>query len=886
MAQNRNEERRQQHAIAVGRENLALVPRIERWCDHLKIRLISSGLLAQATRLPIGMMAIDCPHANGGGIQSMTLRDVVAYFVTNNCKGCPHHRELSSDNVGQEILREADKVVAEDQAEAVRLSESSTRLRAIVRGDLSAALKTAPTTEQSVLECVARLDDPKQAADAARLLCQAAELAPEFFNDLACEVISEHFSNVWCGAQCVEAMQLLAEKRGAMPLVALTSARCSLEQGRCSDEALDLLADDYSAGGELPSIPSIARIIRLHGYGGDSHHLHHPPVPNPGQTRALLSIGRRDPELLVLALNRILEEPTPHVRISAPVAIDAILDELPAIGPAVLQKLAASLSLDDSEHGQSSADVQANDALAHIFTYYPAQTRAALEAAAAFANAEVQELLVGPYERLIRGDFKDLPPGPTRDRHEKALVAAMDTLMAFLTDKTRPLEVREKVAETISHYAWDHPDVVIDRLDSLLGSLALVITEHIQFKDENPGGDPQLPGYPRGENLKYSHIARLLCDTVERVIGKHPARVLRSVSEMMRTLSSAVKAQEFLKWHLVDFFEKLAHDHEVGPLVVPPLYLALMDVQSVLVRARALQVIADILPRHPELVPDNMREMAVIYLRDPYVGIHQGAAKVMGYLRPTSRDQALEILGLLTGQFVLYSKEKHIDHGHLSVITESMARICRDYPEFFPKFALPLLIKQAQSPNEESSRDALEELHISARKTPALERLYVKEVLGYFRRFMAEQSDWSHSRGRRLHRSLFECSRLSIIANEKEFESMVTTVAKECGYQSLQFLPVLLHHECYASAAHCAELIAQAQPTAQREEWIRDQALLVQAAAKAEAAVKLGDPASALTLLQAESTRLTRFDPKSNADDPRTLINAFSMAQKVSSRIK
>ena len=117
MAQERNEQRRHQEMVSLGQANAELAPRIERWCGSLKVRLVSSGMLAEATRLPIGMMEISCPYAKNGGIQSMTLREVAAYFVTENCRGCPNHRELNPDNAGREILCEAEKIESEEKAE-------------------------------------------------------------------------------------------------------------------------------------------------------------------------------------------------------------------------------------------------------------------------------------------------------------------------------------------------------------------------------------------------------------------------------------------------------------------------------------------------------------------------------------------------------------------------------------------------------------------------------------------------------------------------------------------------------------------------------------------------------------------------------------------------
>lgn len=816
----------------------------------------------------------------------MTLRDVAAYFVTMNCRGCPNHKELNPDNAGREILREAEKIETEEKAEKQATSAAVQRVRSLVRSDLTAALKSAPTTEQSILECVARLEDSQQAADAAALLRQGAELAPEYFNDLACEVMAEHFADIRSAADCAKALRLVAKKRGKMPDTMLKAAHKCSDGELCDDEVLEILADHYEAGGDLPSIPSVCRIIRHHGYEGVSM-ISNRPVANPGQVRALLAIGRRDRERLVLALRRILEEPAPHVRIAAPVAVLALLDGLPEIGPLLLQKLTASLSLDDAEHGEPSADVQSCEALAEIFTRNPTETRAALETTAQLASTEVQKLLMKPYERLTRVELSDLAPGAATERHLAALRNALDALIPTITEPKRPVEVREVVVDTLTRIAWDHPALVAPRLDSILGALALVIHEHIGFMEKNPGGDPLLPGYPRLENIKYGHIEHELRETVEHLVGDYPQQVFDAVTGMLVALNSTDKAQERLKTDLVALFRHLARNVEYGPKVIPPLYQALMDVQSVLARSEALAVIADIMPRHAELIPENMREMVVIYLRDQYVGIHQGAAKVMEHYIPTSQAQAEEILTQLMGWYATYLQDR-LRRDHLAVLANATVRICRHFPQYFAKFALPMLIKQAQGDDDRAARTALETWQRSPVKTPALKRMFVRDLLGYFRRFAHERDDDSdrHDEDRVLFRALADAETADLAAHKAAFQAAVAAHGPHAGFRGLNFIAILLQHELYEAVAECADALVAAVPSDLRGGWVRDQALLLKAAARAEAALIIGNTSDALAFLQAEDARIAQFAPKTNANDPKEFVDAFSMAHKISSRLR
>ena len=215
MAKERSEQQRIEKAMVQGRENAALWPRVEAWCRHLEIKMLSAGMLAEMYQLPIGRIEITCPHAAHGGIGAHNLCQVAAYFVTENCRGCPHHEEMSPDNVGRTILAEAEALQRSLAGHDSRIEAARMQLRELVSGDLSLAFQREPTTQQSILELVALLEDETHHHEAAKKLVLAAEVAPELFSPLAREVICSHFPNLHHGRDCIACMRMLGKRERA-----------------------------------------------------------------------------------------------------------------------------------------------------------------------------------------------------------------------------------------------------------------------------------------------------------------------------------------------------------------------------------------------------------------------------------------------------------------------------------------------------------------------------------------------------------------------------------------------------------------------------------------------------------------------------------------------
>ncbi|MFQ6043889.1 MAG: hypothetical protein ACE5PV_23795, partial [Candidatus Poribacteria bacterium] len=170
MAKKQGQEKLIKEMIQLGEENRKLYRKVRNWCRNLEIKISIGGLVAEHTGLPIGMVSMSCNHAQPGGVESMHLKHVAAPFIIRNCRGCPHHEIISSDNFGSQLLQELEKEENKKAQDVEDVQSVRNRIKELVPGDLKQALKRAETTRQSVLELVALLEDEQDCVEAAKKL--------------------------------------------------------------------------------------------------------------------------------------------------------------------------------------------------------------------------------------------------------------------------------------------------------------------------------------------------------------------------------------------------------------------------------------------------------------------------------------------------------------------------------------------------------------------------------------------------------------------------------------------------------------------------------------------------------------------------------------------
>ena len=886
MAKRGNQRKEFEDAVRIGENNAAFAPRIERWCSHLKVEFLGGGLWAQMTKLPIGRMAIDCPHAKASSMQSMHLASVAAYFVNENCVGCPHHEELNPDNAGRDILRESERDRTARAAVPVR-SEARQRLAGLVTGDLAQALKSAPTTEQSILELVAGLDDETSSVDAAKILLQAAELAPEFFSSLACEVIAEHLSELDHGGLCARVLRALGRKKRSLPPVAVDAALRCVDRSLCDDEVLALLGDHFAAGGELPSRPVVARIlghqarysVDFVGPRADRRY--------PGQTHALQEIGKRDPELLASACQRRLEDPDGVVRCGTSMTMREVLPAVPLVGSKLVAPLAESLELNDThESHHRSADREACRLLADIFALDPLGTQTELANRYRSAGDEAKELLFTVYEEIADAAANDrFSRTPPSQGAVDCLPQVLDaTLLALVPDK--PLEVREHAAraiETITHY---HPSVASPRSEAIFGILALLAQEDADLRKAHPNGDPLVPSIPHGDITKCGIVSDAIAKALSNLAKSSPQTIASIAQDVLAPLDAKNPAHVLLTARVLPLFVPLAEDHATGPKLVPMLFRCLMDVGSTQIRVSALKVIKEWLRLRPELVPENMQEIVRLYLRDPLVAIHKAAARAAPRLDLTSTEDREWVASALLAQHEIYTDERWLDWQHAADVLGVLVRICNADDAFFVRYALPAIRKQLRASDEWDARGAMRALRNALSRIPRLAPEYIEAALDSMVRFPDRLNQGPPSGEDDEYASLFGLPTSDIVGCEPEIREAIRTSTAIRPGLALQLIGILSFHELYRSAADAAEDLSKALAANPRAKFLREEVDLTAALARAEVAVQAGDPRKASEILRDASILLTEHVASTNGDDPRSFIEAFTMARRVAERIE
>lgn len=371
MAQRRGEDARMKEMVKLGERNAALLPKVRNWCQYINVEMVSYGVLAEVYKLPIGRMAIRCVHASAGGVESMHLDEVASSFIVGNCRNCPNHNPLSLDTIGYSIIEEYSRIEKAPVPNPPPHSPAKERLIGLVRGDLKEALEQATLTLQSVLKLVVLLDDPKEGLAAATKLVDAARVAPEFFNDLALEVLCTHLPDEIHGKHCADCLRLLQPSE-ARPLELIWGAAIDcLKLFKNPDAVCHILARLMTTYDATPLADVVGLIVDSQNYvrtiGNETHHDY------PGSIAALIEVGHRAPTMLIRLFTVRLQRIEKEVRINASRTLVSLVEALPSVANAMIEPLMRSLELEDDPYGDS-ADGAARMTLAEIFRRSPTDT--------------------------------------------------------------------------------------------------------------------------------------------------------------------------------------------------------------------------------------------------------------------------------------------------------------------------------------------------------------------------------------------------------------------------------------------------------------------------------------------------------------------------------
>ena len=107
-------------ATEIGVENLAIISLAAAWCEHIGVTKgpMGTGLVEQATGLPISGGSLRCQYATAPTSFGMVLKHNAVEFYERNCVGCAYHKPTGRT---PNLRTWSDEIIARRNEEARRV---------------------------------------------------------------------------------------------------------------------------------------------------------------------------------------------------------------------------------------------------------------------------------------------------------------------------------------------------------------------------------------------------------------------------------------------------------------------------------------------------------------------------------------------------------------------------------------------------------------------------------------------------------------------------------------------------------------------------------------------------------------------------------------------
>lgn len=882
MAKRRNTDREIQRSVELGRKNAELLPKVRNWCRHLDVGMESSGMIAQLYRLPVGMMSITCPHASPGGSMSMHLTQVATDFITANCRNCPHHELVSLNNIGRAILDKEDEVKARQES-AIRVQElAKHRIRELVSGDLTEALRREVVTAQSVLELVVLLDNETHHIEAAKKLVKAAEIAPEFFTKDAIEVLCSHFPDPLHGELCMDAVWFLGKQTGLIHEVSFHAAKGCLEQGKNTDKACLLIGEYLQDRDVVMDADFVRRIVHAQWYAFDLPHLSNRSYT--GGNFALKIIGQKTPELLNAALRAQLKSESKHIRFNAAHVIQALIDEFPELIKELIDPLIDSLELEDDIYNGVSADGAACRVLAMIYVRHPEYTQDKLDEGYRRLSSDTKQEIVRIYRFIVMGGKRFSHYGQEATANFEACIPRIVVpLLQIISGFAHHVDVKATASDTLKTIGDYCPEYLLDHLDSLLGAVANLSHESVLLNERNPQGPLEVLE-KQGDQATYSRTIRQVVDAIKGICACHPRVLLERLKEIIPNLDSNQHHLAAYKAELAALYGELGRRPDLLPEIIPELYKLFLDFSSVLVRGASIEAITKILEVVPDALPENMVELLIVYLTDSYVYVHKSAVRAMQQLKPNNREEVIRIVRSLLALDDCYEKNPYFR----KEILRALIHVTREDDILLQRVTIPVVLRHCQIPEFYVAEDALSEFEwLLVRLPKNFETDFAREVISFLVRYERDHfNDETSSDRYRFLLHLFKLSEDAIRANLSELQAAALKMAKGDPWDALRLVQLLSYFEMHEEAAALADTIEGAQEKVKRNEAIIRECRILSHISHAESLILSGQIKEAILRLEQASQLEAKRHDHAKDSAPRDIIYSLAVAEEIADSIE
>jgi hypothetical protein len=644
-----------ERAIKIGHNNQRVISDAKKWCANLVVEDRSGGIVHEMYGLPM-MQNIRCPHAAGqhGGMDfESSARD----FIVGHCRGCKHHKEVSTPNFGRTSIEQYERHLSQiEQLESQKRNQKQKLFSEIKDAEKKAYPKTT-TSQRSILELIYSLsDDAVDKASIAEKILEASKIAITAFNTTVLDFISLYFEGTFGGILLRAATNVASTSN--------ISSQCkerileAIDTGAHLDDAVGLLST-ITTDKDVPHHEDmLKKIISTIGYPKS---LSHPEnqVSYPNTIGFIIRAHGLMPVTVVDAINSQLTKPEKYYRNNVNGLIQEIAATSPKLGSLFLEGLLNSLEFDDDSYWDS-ADLSTCVSICALFRADPERVQNTVltkfPTMSLGARVEVYQLL-----GMIAMDETVLATNPS---YSEGIVERL--IHDLLNKQTKPEEV-EKIMNMLSRITRDSVSRVKDHFDSLLGYLVDLAKKQktfLWYRDDlgKPVGEQASFNPYRGMNYFDVHSVETALTRNVRDVESLLKSIIeddehsRSASILGVVLNLESDSDGKLKARLVGLLRRSMSDPLEISRILPNVYSFMLDHKSLDVRNEGLKLLNRLLEDFSSLVTHSFIDLVFVFLDDTQNLIKTRAIECLGTLCKVSpeavgQDHVVKYLKLLLNNY-------------------------------------------------------------------------------------------------------------------------------------------------------------------------------------------------------------------------------------------
>lgn len=613
-----NSDERINELVRQGEKNKKTAQSFKNWCSNVRIsRFGGIGLVEQVTNLPIGLLGFDCDHATETSLHSWNSDDAVINFYLTNCESCDKRSPGKGPGI-ESIIQNYRRIEAKhaDQIRTQKANEDRKQAKDLHKLNLLRITNDDLENQIVDLLCSIITNSDDHDSDA---LAKLASLAPETFPNHIIEFLVEKITDGNNKLVIPAARTLLT-----LPIdedIKRNVAVKIVSDGFDDDICINFLQETAD---KLSSTEINAVILNL-------SHIARPVdiFPNPerrADSGPLLAIATHHPNVLRQNIRHMLNSKSKS-KIDAAFRIISILAESqPTITePFVRDVLTKLLRRDfilphyDQETTKNRLFVL-RSAAKLLFRSFPENADNVLQALLKSGNKTAWDETAKLYSSALE-----------RERNNKSIGLCDADEIAFRRVLWMaincPKEARDNSAMRFFNHVREHLlPIVESHIDPMLGAAATISTK-IKEKKTEDSLDILNTGLDVIEGVHNNFaIKSFQRNLIVWVFTATSRQGLTGVQRVLSFYAGLPEKDIEIRASLIENIWKLMVSTETVNAVIPYLYNA-MTCPEPLIRGNAARAVSNISNNVRRDLPELIFEVYLVLLGDPYVYVHQSAAR-------------------------------------------------------------------------------------------------------------------------------------------------------------------------------------------------------------------------------------------------------------------